>query len=291
MPPLPSLSSSIDLLKNPSDRAVRLPHEPRSRDIPGFLLPLGPWWTSCRNMIALFTDFGLQGPYLGQVKGVLCREAPGICVIDLFCDAPVYDPRAGAYLLAAYAEALPVDAVLLCVVDPGVGSERKALALRAGGCWFVGPDNGLLAIAARRARAPQWWEIRWESSQASSTFHGRDVFAPAAAAIARGLTVPGRVLVRFEPRGNDWPDDLAEVVYVDRFGNGITGLRANRVGRECSIGVNGISLRFARTYSEVQTGAAFWYENANGLVEIAVNCGRADERFGLRTGVPVAIGH
>ncbi|MDJ0611876.1 MAG: SAM-dependent chlorinase/fluorinase, partial [Kiloniellales bacterium] len=91
-------------------------------------------------MILLFTDFGLEGPYLGQVRSVLHREAPGVPVIDLVADAPAFDPRAAAYLLAALAPAFPAGSLFLAVVDPGVGSDRPALAIEAGGQWFVGPD-------------------------------------------------------------------------------------------------------------------------------------------------------
>jgi S-adenosylmethionine hydrolase len=103
-------------------------------------------------MIVLFTDFGLEGPYTGQMKAVLHRLAPGIPVIDLFADAPCFDARRSAYLLAAYAEALPSGSVILGVVDPGVGGKRLAIALEADGHWFVGPDNGLGELFWRRAR-------------------------------------------------------------------------------------------------------------------------------------------
>ena len=92
-------------------------------------------------MFVLFTDFGLSGPYLGQLKAVLHQAAPERPVIDLFADAPMFDPRASAYLLAAYAEALPVQAIVIAVVDPGVGTDRPALALRADERWYVGPDK------------------------------------------------------------------------------------------------------------------------------------------------------
>ena len=107
-------------------------------------------------MIVLFTDFGATGPYQGQLKAAIARADPAVPVIDLFCDAPMRDPRRSAYLLAAYAEAFPAGSVFVCVVDPGVGGPRAALWLEAGSRHFVGPDNGLLwraragAGAARR---------------------------------------------------------------------------------------------------------------------------------------------
>ena len=102
-------------------------------------------------MIVLVTDFGLSGPYTGQVKAVLWREAPTCPVIDLFADAPMWDPQAAAYLLAAYVQMFPKDTVFLCVIDPGVGGERLPVVVRADGRWFVGPDNGLFELVMRRA--------------------------------------------------------------------------------------------------------------------------------------------
>src|SRR5579883_1868908 len=102
-------------------------------------------------MIVLFTDFGLEGPYTGQVKAVLWREAPGIPVFDLFADAPMQRPQEAAYLLAAYAMAFPAGTVFLAVVDPGVGTDRPAEAVQIDGRWFVGPGNGLFEPLLRRA--------------------------------------------------------------------------------------------------------------------------------------------
>ena len=108
-------------------------------------------------MIALFTDFGLDGPYTGQVKAVLADMAPGIPVVDLFADAPAGDPKASAYLLATYAAWFPKRTVFLCVVDPGVGGPRPALFLEADGRWYVGPGNGLFELVQRRARETRCW--------------------------------------------------------------------------------------------------------------------------------------
>ena len=110
-------------------------------------------------MIVLFTDFGLHGPYTGQMKAVLHQMAPSIPIIDLFSDAPVGNPRASAYLLASYAAWFSVGAVFLCVVDPGVGGARSAIILEADGRWYVGPGNGLFELVQRRARQARSWDI------------------------------------------------------------------------------------------------------------------------------------
>jgi S-adenosylmethionine hydrolase len=240
-------------------------------------------------MIVLFTDFGLAGPYTGQMKAVLAREAPGVLVIDLFADAPSRDPRASAYLLAAYAAWFPAGSVFLAVVDPGVGGARAPLVVEADGRRYVGPDNGLFELVRRRARDPRVAEITWRPAALSASFHGRDLFAPVAAMLARGDRVAGEERPADFGRRPDWPDDLAEVVYIDHYGNAITGLRAAAVPAGASLVTAGRAIPPAPTFSAVPAGHAFWYENANGLAEIAVNLGRADEALGLRVGSAIAV--
>ena len=240
-------------------------------------------------MIVLFTDFGPAGPYTGQMKAVLAREAPGIPVVDLADDLPACDPEPAAYLLAAFAPAFPPGAVFVCVVDPGVGSERAPVAVSAGGRWYVGPDNGLLAIVARRVGDARWFAITWRPPTLSASFHGRDLFAPVAAQVARGEEVPGTPLDGARAVGADWPDDRAAIVYIDPYGNAMTGIRAARLAEDAVVVAGGRRLRQLRTFSDAAPGAAFWYENANGLAEVAINQGRADRALGLDVGTPVRI--
>lgn len=240
-------------------------------------------------MILLFTDFGLAGPYTGQMKAVLQQRAPGVPVIDLFADAPMQNAKAAAYLLAAYAVWFPAGSVFLCVVDPGVGGERPPVMVKADGRWFVGPGNGLFEIVMRRAQTAEAWEIAWQAEHLSPSFHGRDLFAPVAAMIAKGETVPSRPIDAALHRKPDWPDDLLEIVYIDHYGNAMTGARASAVPRDTQLTVSGKIIPSARTFSERPKGAAFWYENSNGLLEIAVNQGRADQLLGLSIGTLVKI--
>ncbi|HJU18959.1 MAG TPA: SAM-dependent chlorinase/fluorinase [Stellaceae bacterium] len=240
-------------------------------------------------MIVLFTDFGLAGPYIGQVKAVLWESAPGVPVIDLFADAPAGKPKPAAYLLAAYAAWFPPGSVILAVVDPGVGGTRAPLVVEADGRFYVGPDNGLFELVRRRAAESRLWEITWRPPLLSASFHGRDLFAPVAARLARGGKPPGRLLPAAAARHPDWPDDLAEIVYIDHFGNAMTGLRAAALASGTRLAAGGRLLARAATFSEVAEGEAFWYENANGLAEIAVNAGRASAALGLAIGSPVRI--
>src|SRR5262245_12442576 len=177
-------------------------------------------------MIVLFTDFGLQGPYTGQMKAVLHQMAPGIPIIDLLADAPAGNPKASAYLLAAYAQWFAAGTTFLCVVDPGVGGTRPAVMLDTDGRWYVGPGNGLFELVERRATTARGYDIEWRPTLLSASFHGRDLFAPVAAMLARGEPPPGHPR-KHGDRRSDWPDDLAEIVYIDHFGNAMTGLRAS----------------------------------------------------------------
>jgi len=240
-------------------------------------------------MIVLFTDFGLEGPYTGQMKAVLIGEAPGVPVVDLCADLPPFEAQGAAYLLAAYQDAFPVSAVFVCIVDPGVGSSRDALVLEADGRRFVGPDNGLMALVARRAVAASAWRITWTPERLSASFHGRDLFAPVAARLARGEAPPGTALPREAVDRADWPDELARIVYVDRYGNLVSGYRATGIPETATVGAGGQRVAHGDTFSAVPAGAAFWYANANGLIEIAVNRGGADAELGLGVGAPIEV--
>jgi hypothetical protein len=240
-------------------------------------------------MIALFTDFGLAGPYTGQVKAVLAQRAPGITVVDLFADLPPGRPKPAAYLLAAYAAWFPPATVIVAVVDPGVGSARRAVAVEADGRAYVGPDNGLFEIVLRRAANVREWEIVWRPESLSASFHGRDLFAPVAAEFAIGRTPAAMLRPTEITRIPEWPDDLPEVVYVDHYGNAMTGLRASALPRAARLGVGGQIVERARTFSDALPGSALWYENSNGIAEIAVNGGRADATLAVAVGSSVAI--
>jgi S-adenosylmethionine hydrolase len=243
-------------------------------------------------MIVLFTDFGPAGPYTGQMKAVLRRQAPEADIIDLFSDAPAFDAKLSAYLLAAYVDEFPDETVFLCVVDPGVGGDRPAGILRCDGRWFVGPGNGLFEPLIRRSgndNPPRWHDITRRPKRLSATFHGRDLFAPVAARLARGDGTGCPQTSMDCIRRPDWPDDLAQIVYFDKFGNALTGVRAAVLAENTIMAAGEKRLIKAKTFSDVPPGEAIWYENSNGLAEIAVNEGSAREIFGLELGDAVVI--
>jgi hypothetical protein len=240
-------------------------------------------------VIVLFTDFGLVDPYVGQLHAILAQETPGKPVIDLFHAVPRFDIRTGAYLLPAYAQGFPPGTVFICVVDPGVGGARQPVMVRADGCWYVGPDNGLFHVLARRARECETYAIRWRPIRLSASFHGRDLFAPVAASLARGDMPDSAPTTLTMPEGPAWPDDLAQILYIDHYGNAITGLRVSGLQPNQRLQVGGRVLERARVFSEAPPKAAFWYENANGLVEIAVNQDSAATWLGLKIGDSVIV--
>lgn len=235
-------------------------------------------------IIALWTDFGIEGPYVGQMKAVLYQRAPTARVLDLFSDLPPFNAKAAAYLLPAYSAGFAPGTVFVCVVDPGVGSERLPLVVEADGRFFVGPDNGLFSLVVRRAGRVTCRRILWTPERLSASFHGRDLFAPVAAMLACGETPPGEPVTSPASASPEWPDELAEVVYIDHFGNALTGVRAHTLPPGRALSVKGRSVPPGRTFSDVPRHGALWYENANGLAEIAVNQGRADQVLGIAVG-------
>ena len=238
--------------------------------------------------ICLFTDFGAGDLYVGQVEAVLDRLAPGVRVIHLLHEAPPYDIAAAAHLLAALAPGLVGSHVLIGVVDPGVGTDRGAVVVRADRHCYVGPDNGLFSVVAERAAARSVWRIAGAPAGAARSFHGRDVFAPIAAALARN-DFPNAILTPVDGLGvRLGGDDLAEIIYIDHYGNAWTGLRADALPRDRRLVVAGRELPYAPVFGEAPPGTAFWYVNSSALVEVAVNQGSAAQALGIEIGMPVA---
>ncbi|MGZ5028152.1 MAG: SAM hydrolase/SAM-dependent halogenase family protein, partial [Methylobacter sp.] len=208
--------------------------------------------------IVLFTDFGPSGPYVGQMESVLRLTAPNVPVINLLSNAPTAEPRLSSYLLAALRYSFPADTIFLAVVDPGVGGQRRAVVLQADGQTFVGPDNGLFNSVAVQSKNAKWSEIIWKPEHCSMSFHGRDLFAPVAAKLATNQA--DDLLRPFERDDlNVWPQDLAAVIYFDYYGNAMTGLRYREAFSGKTLTVNGVSVKHAATFSDVEAQQAFWY--------------------------------
>lgn len=246
---------------------------------------------SSAPLLALFSDFGSAGPYVGQVMAAWAAAAPGVPRVALFSESPAFDVEAGAHLLFAFTRTLPRGSVIEAVVDPGVGGPRGVAAVAADGLWFVAPDNGLLAVVVRRARRCAAWRVEWRpGAEIPQTFHGRDLFAPIAAALALGGEPPAPCATVDPPallRGV--ADPAFRVILVDPYGNLMTGIRAAEVPPETRVGIGGEFLGVAPRFEACAAGEAFWYANADGLVEIAVNRGSAAARFGANVGGAVQL--
>jgi S-adenosyl-L-methionine hydrolase (adenosine-forming) len=235
-------------------------------------------------MILLFTDFGSTDVYVGQLKLALTVHAPEESVIDLLHEVPNFDLRAGAHLLAALHERIPESAVTMAIVDPGVGSARDPLVVMADGRWYVGPDNGLLSVVLSRAHTSQIWRICWSGADISNSFHGRDLFAPIAAMLAKkewwadALIPVAKLNVMFGS------SELREVIYIDHYGNAMTGIPATAANHSNVLRVGSHTLHYARVFSDVDERESFWYPNSIGLAEIAMNCGDAAQALMLSVG-------
>jgi S-adenosylmethionine hydrolase len=240
-------------------------------------------------MIVLYTDFGADDVYVGQMKAALLAIAPAVPIVDLLHSAPAFHVRGAAHLLCALQQRFAPGTVFVAVVDPGVGTARDAVALHADGKWYVGPDNGLLSIVAARAAAAQASRIVWRPQSLSESFHGRDLFAPVAARIATGALPPGTLqpaqglAVQFDA------SDAREVIYIDHYGNALSGLRAANVPRSATVGVRGERLSYARVFGEAPEKRLFWYENSVGLVEIAASRASAAALLGIAIGEPIEV--
>jgi S-adenosylmethionine hydrolase len=202
-------------------------------------------------------------------------------------DAPDFAIEPAAHLIAALAPEYPRGSVFLSVVDPGVGGKRDAIVVRADGRTFVGPDNGLLSILWQRARRRKCFRIAWRPKRLTSSFHGRDLFAPIAASLASGKVPRGRLAAKLCPDVLLDPGDLMQVIYVDHYGNCMTGIRASRLSRHARLRAGNRVLRYARTFEDAR--GAFWHENSLGLAEISMPRGSADRTLGLRIGHAIRI--
>src|SRR5688572_13778994 len=243
-------------------------------------------------VVTLLTDFGTADGYVAEMKGVIMSRAPAAVVVDVTHDIPPQDVEGGRLAVARYWRRFPPGTIHVAVVDPGVGSARGALVVESEERFLVGPDNGVLSPAllvagARAVTLPI-------PTGAAPTFHGRDVFAPAAAELALGASLDALgspaldLVVRRTPEPRRLADGSIEgqVITIDRFGNAITNLLSLRAK---SVEANGTVLPLRRSYADVPSGEPLALVGSMGLIEIAVRDGHGARRLGLQRGSRVVI--
>jgi hypothetical protein len=246
-----------------------------------------------RPIVTLLTDFGTADGYVAQMKGTILTRAPDASIVDVTHEIAPQDVTHARFVVERCWRRFPPGTVHVVVVDPGVGSERAALAVSADGRFLLAPDNGVLsaALLTEGARAVSLAV----PPEASPTFHGRDVFAPAAAALATGTVATQLGLPFDRPVVVEWPVPVrdpqghlqGEVLVIDRFGNAITNLPAP--GRGARVAFNTCELPLVRTYADVALDQPLALAGSSGLVEIAVREGSAARRFALRRGTRVVL--
>ncbi len=257
------------------------------------------------RILTFLSDFGGRSPYPAAMKGAAASVVScAVSFVDISHDVPARDIRTGAYFLWSAAPAFPAGTVHCAVVDPGVGTARVPLAVLSGGQWFVGPDNGLLMPAAHRLGVPMAVRLAEPSeARASETFHGRDVFAPAAARLAcavpiESLGTPAAAVVdaEFSPGRRAGGVLEGEVLWVDPFGNVVTTipgalLRDEALASEWLVEAGDAELRAvaARTFGDVRPGHAVVLVGSDGVVEVVVNCGSAAAAMGAAPGAAVRL--
>jgi S-adenosylmethionine hydrolase len=251
-------------------------------------------------VVTLTTDFGTRDAYVAAMKGVILGVCPQATLVDISHEVPPQDVRTGAFLLAEAAPWFPAGTIHLAVVDPGVGSSRRAVAIETQKATLVGPDNGIFArllCADPMRRAVEITNPRYRRVEVSTTFHGRDLFAPAAAHLACGLD-----LMELGPAVEELSDlpipsprlepglALGEVIHVDRFGNLITNLEGHELPEHPSVQVEGgPPVGLCRTYADVAPGSLLALIGSSGFLEISVRDGSAAECLAVGPGARVVV--
>ncbi len=259
------------------------------------------------GIVTLLTDFGTRDPYVGVMKGVMLGINPSLRIVDVTHEVPPQAVRSAAYLLASSFPFFPARSVHVAVVDPGVGSARKAIVVDAADHVFVAPDNGLLSEVVRADGSWRAWEITNADlclPAISSTFHGRDVFAPTAAHISGGFALEetGAPLQAPEILPPLVPEKLrcglrGEVIWIDRFGNLVTTVRKQdledlaprEAWRTAIVTVGSTSIRgISKTYGD--GGRLVALVGSTGRLEVSVSAGSAAHELGAELGDAIVVG-
>jgi S-adenosyl-L-methionine hydrolase (adenosine-forming) len=256
-------------------------------------------------IFTLTTDFGLKDPYVAEMKAVILSICPNATVVDVTHEVEKFSVRMGAYMLALAAPYFPLGSVHVAVVDPDVGTQRRPLIVQTAHSFFVGPDNGLLFLAAEAQGIKHIYEIvnqQFMLPHVSSTFHGRDIFAPAAAHLANG--VPAK---EFGPEITDVTkpkftkvtrvkDSLfGEVLHVDSFGNIITNVRAKDLASlkegvvQAELPFDKLQLKLSKSYAEAKLQEPIALIGSHDFLEIALNQGNAAAKFNTKAGDKITL--
>lgn len=250
------------------------------------------------RILALLTDFGLQDVYVGVMKGAIAKINPQLQVIDLTHEIPPQDLIAARFALLNAYRYFPENTVYVAVVDPGVGSDRRGIAIQFPHGWLVGPDNGIFSGILDVSPAIKAVELKnsqyWLTPNPSNTFHGRDIFATVGAHLASGIALEslGNIISLGDLATLSLPElQLSEtsiagcIQYCDRFGNLVTNIPADLLdGQNWQIEISGQNIPLAKTYSDVSRGQAIALVGSHGYLEIAVNGGNAQQDLQLKVG-------
>jgi S-adenosylmethionine hydrolase len=241
-----------------------------------------------RRIITLTTDFGLKDHYIGAMKGVILSINPDALIADITHEIPPHDVFRGAFVLRNFYRYFPQGTVHAVVVDPGVGSGRKPIAVEADKNIFVGPDNGVFTFVYRESKSVSVFEIsnpKYILPSVSFTFHGRDIFAPVAGHLSLGVSIEdlGKKLKKpvllpvKEPKvGRE--EIIGEVIYIDSFGNLVTNIPANLIEPESRVHIGKRIIRgISKSYADVREGEILAIIGSSGFLEISVNRGRASD--------------
>jgi len=249
-------------------------------------------------LITLTSDFGLRDPYVAEMKGVILTLNPKATIIDISHCIEKFDIRMAAFTLASSAGYFPKDTVHAAVVDPGVGTQRRAILIQTKRGYFVGPDNGVLMLAAQSQGIQHIYELSNPNlmlPKISGTFHGRDIFAPAAAYLDKGVRasdfgqeINNPVTPNFAAVEQINESLSGEVLHIDGFGNIITNIKEKNMMKAKTLNVKlpeaSLKIKFGKAYAESESGEPIVLVGSHGFLEIAVNQDSAMEKFHVKVG-------
>jgi S-adenosylmethionine hydrolase len=258
------------------------------------------------KIVTLTTDFGLKDPYVAEMKAVILGISPNAVIVDVSHEIEKFNVHMGAYVLASAASYFPADTVHVTVVDPGVGTPRRPIVVQTSQGFFVGPDNGLLVLAAEKQGIKLVHELvnpRFMLPKVCATFHGRDVFAPAAAHLLNGVKpaefgpeISELVKPEFAKVTRRNNVLVGEVLHVDGFGNIVTNINAEHVKQShlkdaVTVELSGyiLELKFCRAYGEAKPEEPLALIGSHGFLEVSLNQGNAAQKFNTKAGDPFTI--